>query len=313
MYNSSMKRIIVVAVITVVMLSTAFIPYHQQTILTVNANFENLANQVMLPQNWLKWYKGIDLSNAQIFLDTPHSKQFVIADGKKTVRATPVTPVSYEVKEGSKSAARYYSFAILSTKKLSQTEIISVHKTSLLRYWFSFFTGGSIAPLQNLKAYLEDKDQFYGYKININPVTDTIFLTTSKLVQKAEVYQAIKHSFQDINQYIKDSGLQQVGDPAIFLRPGPVDSLKLMMGIAVTTWSPGNDQIQSMTMPKGRMLIGKYHGVFRNRQAIYAAMKRYVSDHGLTIVAPDFERYARGKFPENDSSIIDFDLYFPVF
>jgi len=87
----------------------------------------------------------------------------------------------------------------------------------------------------------------------------------------------------------------------------------MMAGIPVNKTVPSNPDIQFVKMPKGRMLVGEYEGIYSKKASLSNAMEKYIRDHMMVGVAVPYEKYLNDSIPANDTSIVKLKMYYPVF
>ena len=117
-----------------------------------------------------------------------------------------------------------------------------------------------------------------------------------------------------MEQYIKTNNLIKTGHASISYIPLSDDSFQITVGIPVNKSAAPGKEINCLSLPaKGRVLVGNYEGKFSERQKIYLAMSKYMTDHTLSAPAESFERYLNDSIPTSDSSVIRIELNYPVY
>jgi effector-binding domain-containing protein len=89
------------------------------------------------------------------------------------------------------------------------------------------------------------------------------------------------------------------------------DSIHIAAGIPVSSRiSPAEDGIRLLEMPqKGKILVAKYQGPYRDIPRLYGAMRKYIFDKKLKPVGAPYEKFLSSP---RDSLNMIIELHIPV-
>ncbi|HUR10884.1 MAG TPA: GyrI-like domain-containing protein, partial [Flavitalea sp.] len=167
--------------------------------------------------------------------------------------------------------------------------------------------------LLSLKEYVENPAKYYGFEIHIGGVVDTVVVSTKTCSIARNFYPDLKKVFNQLHQFIQEKNLSITHFPIAFINRNRNDSIEIAVAIPVNRISGTQVGIFFQTMPRGRMLIGKYEGPYKNIGNLYAVLRHYLSDYSLTPVALPYEKYLNNKLPESDNALINAEVYFPIY
>lgn len=312
-----MKKVFFVALLLIVLIVVCLFPVTKKQSLTISANFENIGTQVIHINNWRNWYpeiKNAYQKNPSDYhlIENPSSKtDTILIPGKKIV-IHPVAPMSYSVSEISKDAANNFSFSIYPSDQPQKMNLYVVQRKALITTIFD--KDNMDNPVYALKNYLEDPKELYGYYIEISEIRDPTIASTLFNIRSKDVFSKISEADSILTHYIQQKNLIKTGHISVSYVPKGKDSLQLTVGIPVNGAADSTNNVKCLSLPpKGRVLVGLYSGKFSERNRIYQAMTRYLSDHTLSIPAQSFERYLNDSLPTSDSSEINMELDYPIY
>lgn len=167
--------------------------------------------------------------------------------------------------------------------------------------------------LGELKKYFESTKEFYGFDINMGKVEDSLVLTKDLMVKKANLATAFGQLFKELQDYADKKHLGTNIDScrmATFYDEKQ-DSIRVAAGVPVTIRiSSVQDGIRLLEMPsKGKMLIGRYQGPYKDLSKLYIAMRKYVFDNKLIVIGAPYEKFLSSS---RDSLNMKIELHFPV-
>jgi effector-binding domain-containing protein len=167
--------------------------------------------------------------------------------------------------------------------------------------------------LGELKKYFESAKEFYGFDIHMGKVEDTLVLTRDAVVKKTELVATLGQLFKKLQDYANKEALKSNIDScrmATFYDEEK-DSIHIAAGIPVSRRiSPAEDGIRLLEMPpKGKILVGKYQGPYKDLPRLYGAMRKYISENNLKVVGAPYEKFLSSP---RDSLHMIIELHFPV-
>jgi effector-binding domain-containing protein len=314
-----MKRVFFVTSLIAITLIIIFsIPVTQTNEILLEANFYNVLEQLNYPSNWIKWqpslqqvfYKGSavgrikdDTARRYFSIEIPEQSYYV----KKTI------PLTFEVEDKTKKALSVYRITVVSTRLPNKTNMVISRRISLFNYFFS--SNKKIAAYgtaYNLKAFLENPSKYYGYPLRIESVVDTTVVVTKKTVSAKNRLQQLSGMYKDLAAFIYANDLTVLQPRIASMKMISNDSTVIMAGIPVNKAIRANGYIECLKMPKGRMLVGEYEGVYSKRASLLNAMEKYIRDHMMVSVAVPYEKYLNDSIPATDTSSVKLKMYYPI-
>ncbi|MBN8851379.1 MAG: hypothetical protein BGO55_09245 [Sphingobacteriales bacterium 50-39] len=202
----------------------------------------------------------------------------------------------------------------LSPKQDPQHSTISyVHMTSLFYALFPSLEkpGIDVRTVDELRSYLQDNLRFYGYPIRTQKLVDSFFLTRQANLRSGDLFKALPGIFQTLETYAsRESG--KIIARNIAITPLDHDSITLMAGLNIDKSIYGDEVFNFRQLPSTLgLVVGRFEGRFSERNRLYAAMEKFISDHELAKRGLPYERY-QSPLPGSDSSMIRIDLIYPV-
>lgn len=313
-----MKKGVAVILVIIILLCAAFIlPVTQKTTISISATFDNTVLQVMHLENWKDWYPEIkktytkNPSAYKLEEDTLKKIYTIIIPGKKFI-IHAISPLSYEVNEVTSHKAEIFAFTVFPGNASGKMEVYLIKKTPLIFNLFKTNVGKSV--IDGLKDYLEDPKQLYGFEIKMEKIKDSIIASKVFKSKKNDMFFKMQNAYTDLAAYIKLNNLIKTGHVSVSYAPLQNDSMQITVGIPVNKVAASGKDINCLLLPaRGNVLVGNYEGKFSNRQKIYFAMSKYLTDHSLFVPAESFERYLNDSLPASDNAAIKIELNYPVY
>lgn len=313
-----MKKSVVVVLIIIIFSIVSFFPITQNSTINISATFDNTVLQIVHVENWKNWYPEIKeaykLNPAGYSFKKDSSKKIdtISIPGKKFIIHT-LTPMSYKVSEVGNHLENNFVFTVFPGGAKNKMEIYLVNRSPLIFTLFNINKAGKKA-LNGFRNYMETPEEFYGFDIKMAEIRDPIIASRVIKIKEKDVFNKIQTSLSDLMNYLNTSKLIKTGHFSISYIPLQGDSLQITVGIPVDKIATPVDGISCLSLPaKGKVLVGNYEGKFSERQKIYNAMTKYLTDQDLSIPAESFERYLNDSIPTSDSSKIRMELNYPVY
>lgn len=308
-----------ILIITVALVTTFFIHVKQSNEIHIEANFYNVLEQLNYPSNWKKWQPSLEQvynkdsascriknynANSAFSIEIPGHFFYV----KKT------TPLTFEVQEKTKNNTFVYGITVVSTKLPNKTNIVSTERISLFNYIFgNSKKNAADITVNNLKVFLENPTAYYGFNLRIESVVDTNVVVTKKIVATKDRQWQLTAMYDNLTSFIHANNLTVMQPKIASFKTRGNDSIEIMAGIPVNKTALANGNIECLKMPKGRMLVGEYEGIYSKRTSLSNAMEKYLRDYMMIGVAVPYEKYLNGSIPATDTSIVKLKMYYPVF
>ncbi|MCL6524121.1 MAG: hypothetical protein K6T34_05605 [Thermoflavifilum sp.] len=171
--------------------------------------------------------------------------------------------------------------------------------------------------LGSLKANCEQADTM-GYQIQRIPVPFHAILAwadTISLKQESR-YMALHRGYAVLQQYLHQHQLQQQQAVIAQFIEGSDSTLAVHVGLPLQapTEVKEDKHIHLLIMPEGGfVLVARYNGPALNIVGAYHALESYIHRQHLQSPAGPWEQYFQDKLPNNDSSQVQANVYWPVF
>lgn len=168
--------------------------------------------------------------------------------------------------------------------------------------------------LNELKHFLEDEKNTYGYKIYLNHIKDTVLLTKIGTYKNVPSVAQIYAEIADLKEQTKKQGANETNFPITNITP--TDDHQYLVHIAL----PINKQIKPdaktiiNSMPKGsNLLVTDVQGGPNTINNALSQMKAYMKDHRLTSPAMSYQSLITDRLSEKDTSKWVTKIYYPIF
>ena len=316
-----MKLLIkIVVFLFITLIISYFVPIKTSQQTTIKASFIDVANEVNTGDKWKNWYAPIKYAHA-----TSPSSYKLREDYKNHKIYLQTIDNYYEI---NKYSPAWIELRIGKNIKTTQTihftfdkdgyvTINEIQSTSLLNYLLKLVKPDvkHLSIVKSLKPFMETPSLYYGFDIKKTTVPDTAFITSTAVVSKRDRFIMLKNTYPILRQFAIKNKVRVVGYPYLNYSSVNADSIKittmLVINKALTLYDEG--KINLFAMPKnGRMLVAHYHGEYGKSSEVYTALDRYASDNNYTRVYVPFERYL-GNVPTSNQSIVDMDVFYPVY
>lgn len=167
--------------------------------------------------------------------------------------------------------------------------------------------------LTALKKNFDGEELVYGINIQKSRVTDSVMISTRKMLDHypsvTEVYQMI----DAIRSYIKESGGEETSNPMLNVFKEDKNQYLVMVAVPTKTAINGNQLfLQKRMLPNGFILISEVTGGDSTIHKGEKAMYQYVRDHQKSSPAIPFQMLLTDRRAEPDSAKWKTRLYYPV-
>jgi len=329
-----MKKRIITAIAILLVLALAalyFIPSVDQRQVLVLSPIIRAARELNSPVEWERWNPalkkdclenpgGCAVKNSPeqntFTVQVPHCSISVVARG-----------AMFDITRTGNNNAATYNYTLVPSLHDDSTKLIVTAKASLLSSLFSSLSSSvALQDADSLKKFIETPSDYYGFQLQmVSSVVDTCVVVTHKRVLAANRATETKILYNSIDSFISANHLIITQPNIAHYQPAAKDSVDITVGKPVDKpsapvgflktmllGSPQNN-FAFMQMPAhGKMLVGYYKGRFGDRMKLYRAMDRFMSDKLQKIIALPYEKYLNNTVPENDSTVVEIKVYYPV-
>lgn len=279
-----------------------------------------VAVQVSDLKNWLHWNSSLkDSGGVQVKMSPETNVAGAwLQTRDQRLEVTQYTPSFVVVQETKGSSRVFHEVFVQADSNLNKTTVVWIDNFSPLSWVREkiFPSQHAEENLQDLKNYLEDVKQYYGFDIHVGRVIDTLVLSKLAVCLKTQKIQVMASMYQQIFDYAKVCNISVPANTprmAHFSELGN-DSLKIVVGVPVIKKVPSADGVSFLEMPTlGKAAIAHFSGDYKDIKKLYTALNQYMFDNYLQQVAAPYERYMTNPRTSQDSLKMVIDLYCPLF
>lgn len=300
---------ILIFTLLVAAVATLFFPVQQKEELEVDAGFNLVYRQISDVKKWDTWLaplKDMAKTVSPVYSGTGREAGSGVKAGEVSFTLKKAGPLGIVITD---EITRGSHIIVLQETETSRTKVSWTAQVSLWRKLFSAATPGG-QSLKNLKSFIEDPRQFYGYAIEIRPVADTVVAIMQGKATEARRLEIAQQLFTTLKNYAEAQNLGSTGAPILTIIPQQGEELLLVAGWPVSRRGAATAGISYMGMPRGRMLVGSYEGPYSQLKNLYQAMRQCISDRNHEPVASPFEKLISGF---GDTSRMKIELWQPIF
>lgn len=268
--------------------------------------------QVSTVNNISKWYLPFASGDSTNFKFTPGKVEF----NNTSLSVTKHVDLSiwYQIAQNKKQQTVVLS--VLADTGHSSKVVLSYEST----WWNKVLGGNDIIKnaeesLKNLKEYFADTKKMYGYQMEVEEVTDTAFVFTSKVVAKSNKKEAFKSLYESLINYATEKDLGYTGVRIFYTSGYGNDSVHLFTSIGITNTKevPMDGLFSLKKMPyKGRLLTAYYQGEFNHVNQAINALGQFKSDNEMTSMAIPFIKLISEGISFEDNQIIQAKACYPI-
>ena len=315
-----MKRLLIgFALLIVLLLAAIYILIPAKLtiskVIVVNC-IPDAANRLVLqPNNWQKWWPANQKNN---FSATPSPVgSFVYNDDTFTIKHRYQIALDLQFKSAAESNdSRLTVFPMSSDKVALQWE--SALQTGMnpfkkvQRYRQAVRIKENMSGILNqLKAFLENKERVYGLGINKTSTKDTLLVATRAVFTEQPTTENIYLLAEKLQRYIQEQGAIQTGSPMLNVTETP-GQFQVMVAIPTNKMLTGSGAIFFRKMVPGNFLVAEVYGGNKAVQDALTNFELYATDHKKTLMALPFQTLITDRRKEPDSLKWLTKIYYPV-
>jgi hypothetical protein len=312
------KKLLLSAIIITGVVCIGFLPVTTQKSIEVNAGIYRISDQLVYADAAAKWIVPFAEDNSKnISIENGAVQKISNAEAKVLLQPLSSLATQYTFNAGNKS--QKFTFSIIANDNTTRKNTVAlVYKTTLLNKLFGFNQLAALAEksLANLKTYMEDPLQLYGYDIKVAAVTDTSFLVKRITVKKSEVADKADALFKELIAFAEKNNGGFTGVRIFHKERVTNDEYDISAGIGVSRSFPvlAGQGIEYKMMPLGKnLLVTTYAGPYGDIMKAYEAMDRFKKDNALSSMAIPFEKLPDGAIKLSDEEMVKLEIYYPVF
>ena len=319
-FSSAMKKKFVFISGALFLLAVVFLfllpaPFSRTEQFRVALPIDELSPQLTQFRNWQKWYQPLKhLDSTQIHFSMNDS---LVQWDDCTLKKMEQSPVFISVHAHENSIETIHSISLFADSFGFATRINWNEKMNAWNWLKSTFskTRNEFWQPGALRDFSNSTEGFYGFKIEVTGVPDTLVLTKKMITTKQNELMVLSELYRELESLAvsyhlnPDSSARHMGAFNQVAR----DSVEVMAGISVHEKIPVSGGISWLEMPpKGKMLLGYFEGPHREVKNLYSAMLKYIRLHNLSTIATPYEKYMNSNHPAADSNHLVIQLYYPI-
>jgi effector-binding domain-containing protein len=219
---------------------------------------------------------------------------------------------SFGVTENRNGKLNIFSCILIPESTSNKTLATVLSKTNLFGYLKGLLLkDDKPSPVAGLKNYLEDTRLYYGFTIRKELTSEKLIAVKRGSFINSDLHQQADKMLSQLNGVILKNKLKIVSPLQLQYLSTTKDSVQVMLGLPVDKKVTPSNDIEYMTMPKGRILVGDYSGIYKDKEKLYDAIGRYMRDNYIHPIIRPFERFDNNKLPASDTTVVNMQLIVP--
>lgn len=290
-----------------------FIPVTKSESFKINAAYYNVYRQFISPKNWLNWQHELkETANTnQIKIDS-NKTGFLVTAPSLSLSLQNAGLGNFFITKTQNSKTSSFNCILSPENTTNKTAATVIFKTNIFGILLAAIANnGSQSPLAELKTYIENTRLYYGFTIKKELTSEKLIAVRKGAFLNTGLYQNANRMLDELKCFIANNNLKIIASLQMQYVTVKKDSTQIMLGLPVNKKIPVNNDVEYMTMPKGKILVGNFSGVYKNKEKIYDAMRRYMADNYVHAMIQPFERFDSNKLPASDTDVVNMQLVIP--
>lgn len=297
----------------IIIAAISLIPFNKQVPIKVNASYFNCYQQLFTPGNWKKWHPDIK-KDSSVYKENLSSKGFKIIIPEECFLVTKQDSYNLLVSRVNNNKEFNYSYTVIPTSQGLATIIVVTFKMNVLTYLTTFFKDDDLknSGINSFKNYMENTRLYYGFVIRKEQTPEKLIAVKRMTFLKNDLYLQCKLMQAKLKDFVSQNNLKVIYPLQLQYVSHIGDSVQIMMGLPVNKKvTIVNNNTGYMNMPRGKILVGYFKGIYKDKEKLYNAMRLYMNDNYIHPMILPFERFENNKLPESDSSMVDMRVIIP--
>lgn len=168
------------------------------------------------------------------------------------------------------------------------------------------------ATLSNLKNYLENPENIYGYSIIQTSTKDTMLVAARASSTGAPGMQQVYALVNQLKKYAIQNGALQTGYPMLNITPLGDNKFQFMVAVPVNKELPAKGDFFARRMVPGNFLMTEAKGGLKTVDDAMKQLQQFAIDHQRTSMAITFQVMVTDRQQEQDTTKWVTKLYYPV-
>jgi hypothetical protein len=166
--------------------------------------------------------------------------------------------------------------------------------------------------LNALKAFAENQENIYGFKIHQIKVKDSLLVTTSVETREDPGTEKTYELINELKQYIKNNKAGETDYPMMNVHKIGNNKFQLMVAIPVNKEIEERGNIEFKRMVLGNLLVTEVTGGEEKIKKGIMEIENYLLDYNKTSPAIHFQMLVTDRLKQPDSSQWITRIYYPV-
>jgi uncharacterized protein YxeA len=167
--------------------------------------------------------------------------------------------------------------------------------------------------LLNLKRFLEDERNAYGYRIYLNHAKDTVLLVSANTYPEYPSLQATYSTIKTLQRQAAGQGAKQTNFPMLNVTQTDVHEYQVNVALPINKKITPFQQTSINNIPKGgNLLVADVRGGQNTVNNALAQIKIYMKDHRLVSPAMPFQSLVTDRLAQKDTSKWITKIYYPI-
>ena len=281
-------------------------------------SYEKTVEHIVRPQLLTRWFSlsSTDTAGQQANFS---GSTTVLSHGNETASFTITNPLAIDVKLTNDNKSASYLVTIAPDTVTANHSYASLHISApRWQHWF-----GRDALNRSIRenwsrfdTYLNDSKLFYGFAIRKERVEDSAFLFTRATTDSLHRQTETTALFERLFAAARKAGAQYTGVRIFHAEKNDSGKIEIAGGIGIKNpvLLSKADAVQYKGMPHGKnFLVADYEGPYKDVSKVYEAVRRYVHDHSLTVMALPFEKILSQGYSFGDNDRVKLLVTYPVY
>jgi len=168
--------------------------------------------------------------------------------------------------------------------------------------------------LDNIKKFLEDPVNVYGYDIKRTTLTDSVLVSIKSASKHYPTITEVYNSIKKLRNYISSEGAIATNFPMLHIARNRDSSYSSMVAIATNKALYGNGEIalKRLAIIPNKILTTEIKGGFNAVNNAFSAIERYMADYNLTAPVIPFQLLLTDRSKEPDTTKWVTRIYYPI-
>jgi effector-binding domain-containing protein len=294
--------------ISILLLSglAALIPIKQNYQLNINSSYYNVYQNLATAQNWAKWYAPF--KNNRNVIDNG-VKGFKITSPSSNITLVKIGLGAFIINASQGNDLSYFNCFLMANDNMAVTKVMVSSHTKIGQYFWSIITANKKELfIDDLKNYLENTKQYYGFLIKKQVVNEELLIVKRQTSFNNIICKSNRAVLKQLHDFSSEANLPTTGSVLLQYLSSGKDSTEVMVGLGINKKGITNNQVQYMKKPGGKVLVGYFKGKYKDRERLYKAMMLYLTDHYLQPQTKPFEKFEDNQLPNNNESLVNLQV-----